>query len=85
MVDTLSHWLNMNHKDQAALLDCAELMDMSQERVMDSTLFLQNITLHYHEDVHAWLSFVLTNHVTCLYGLEVCSHIYPDRSGVKAK
>ncbi|GMN49830.1 hypothetical protein TIFTF001_019000 [Ficus carica] len=59
-------------KDRAALLDCAELMDLSKDRVVDSisTLYLQNLTTHSREDVHAWLSSVLTNHVTCLDGLE---------------
>ncbi|EXB88454.1 Pectinesterase/pectinesterase inhibitor [Morus notabilis] len=61
-----------NPRDRATLLDCAELMDISKDRVVDSisTLFLQKQTSHSHEDVHAWLSSVLTNHVTCLDALE---------------
>ena len=70
-VNDVSRRIN-DPKDRAALLDCAELMDLSKDRVVDciSTLYLQNLTTRSHEDVHAWLSSVLTNHVTCLDGLE---------------
>ena len=42
-------------KDRAALLNCAELMDLSKDRVGDSvsTLYLQNLTTLSHENVHA--------------------------------
>ncbi|PON31193.1 Pectinesterase inhibitor domain containing protein [Parasponia andersonii] len=77
MAKFVSRRINNNPKDRAALLDCAELMDLSRDRVMDSivTLYLQNLTYHSHEDAHAWLSGVLTNHVTCLDGLEEGSFI----------
>nr|P83947.1 RecName: Full=Pectinesterase/pectinesterase inhibitor; Includes: RecName: Full=Pectinesterase inhibitor; AltName: Full=Pectin methylesterase inhibitor; Includes: RecName: Full=Pectinesterase; Short=PE; AltName: Full=Pectin methylesterase; Flags: Precursor [Ficus pumila var. awkeotsang] len=67
-----------NPQERTALLDCAELMDLSKERVVDSIsiLFHQNLTTRSHEDLHVWLSGVLTNHVTCLDGLEEGSTDY---------
>lgn len=62
--------INNNPREQAALLDCVELMDLSMDRVFDSKVALQNMTTSSIEDAHAWLSSVLTNHVTCLDGLE---------------
>lgn len=61
--EDLSRRIN-NPKDRAAILDCVELLDISRDRVSDS---LASETL---EDIHTWLSSVLTNHVTCLDGLE---------------
>ncbi|TQD91915.1 hypothetical protein C1H46_022520 [Malus baccata] len=60
-------------KDRAAIVDCVELMDVTKDRVMDSMVALQKFGAHNYyslEDVHGWLSSVLTNHVTCLDGLE---------------
>ena len=62
--------INNNPREQAALLDCVELMDLSMDRVFDSKVALQNMTTSSIEDAHAWLSSVLTNHVTCLDGIE---------------
>ncbi|KAL4628477.1 hypothetical protein ACB092_05G241300 [Castanea dentata] len=62
--------INNNPRKQVALLDCVELMDLSKDRVFDSKVALQNMTTSSIEDAHAWLSSVLTNHVTCLDGLE---------------
>ncbi|KAM3701535.1 hypothetical protein ACJW30_05G180100 [Castanea mollissima] len=62
--------INNNPREQVALLDCVELMDLSKDRVFDSKVALQNMTTSSIEDAHAWLSSVLTNHVTCLDGLE---------------
>ncbi|GMY36949.1 pectinesterase/pectinesterase inhibitor [Fagus crenata] len=62
--------INDNPREQAALLDCVELMDLSKHRVFDSIATLKNMTTRSFEDAHAWLSSVLTNHVTCLDGLE---------------
>ncbi|KAM3749372.1 hypothetical protein ACB098_05G179500 [Castanea mollissima] len=62
--------INNNPREQVALLDCVELMDLSKDRVFDSKEALQNMTTSSIEDAHAWLSSVLTNHVTCLDGLE---------------
>lgn len=60
-----------NPEDRAAIIDCVELMDVSMDRVMDSIVALQNLKVqNTMEDVHTWLSSILTNHVTCLDGLE---------------
>ncbi|KAH7838396.1 hypothetical protein Vadar_025857 [Vaccinium darrowii] len=56
-------------KEQAAMADCLELMDLSIERVMDSVLALGKRTTSSHSDAHSWLSSVLTNHEICLDGL----------------
>ncbi|KAL0012408.1 hypothetical protein SO802_007516 [Lithocarpus litseifolius] len=66
----VNQMINNNPKEQAALLDCVELMDLSMDRIFDSIVALQNMTTSSIEDAHAWLSSVLTNHVTCLDGLE---------------
>ncbi|ESW29165.1 hypothetical protein PHAVU_002G048600 [Phaseolus vulgaris] len=57
-------------KEEAALNDCVELMDLSIDRVLDSMLTLTNQTTESQQDAHTWLSSVLTNHATCLDGLE---------------
>ena len=54
-----------NPRDRAAVLDCVELLDSSKERLTDSLN-----TNNTNEDVHTWLSTILTNHVTCLDGLK---------------
>ncbi|MCD7472737.1 Pectinesterase/pectinesterase inhibitor 18 [Datura stramonium] len=56
-------------KEQAALADCLELMDLSRDRLMDSIMALGNLSAQVHSDVHSWLSSILTNHVTCMDGL----------------
>ncbi|KAH7545786.1 hypothetical protein FEM48_Zijuj01G0130700 [Ziziphus jujuba var. spinosa] len=65
----IKHRIN-NKKDRAAINDCVELMDISIDRVVDSIKALQNHSVYSYGDAHAWLSSVLTNHVTCLDGLE---------------
>ncbi|XP_062089024.1 pectinesterase/pectinesterase inhibitor [Humulus lupulus] len=77
MANVVSRRINMTPMERAALFDCEELLDVSRERVTDSisSLYLQNLTSHSHDDAHAWLSAVLTNHVTCLDGLEEGSDI----------
>lgn len=68
-----AHSRIINPKDQAAVVDCVELMDVTMDRVMDSIIALQNLSVRdfsLEEDVHGWLSSVLTNYVTCLDGLE---------------
>jgi len=57
-------------KEEAALNDCVELMELSIDRVLDSMLTLTNQTTESQQDAHTWLSSVLTNHATCLDGLE---------------
>ncbi|RDX97265.1 Pectinesterase 2.1, partial [Mucuna pruriens] len=59
-----------NRRDDAALQDCAELMDLSIDRVWDTMVALTKETTDSLQDVHTWLSSVLTNHATCLDGLE---------------
>ncbi|KAG5622861.1 hypothetical protein H5410_008079 [Solanum commersonii] len=56
-------------KEQAALADCLELMDLSRDRLMDSMIGLGNLSAQAHFDIHSWLSSILTNHVTCIDGL----------------
>ncbi|XAR65617.1 rRNA N-glycosylase [Bertholletia excelsa] len=56
-------------KESAALADCAELMDLSADRVTDSVSALGSRTAQSRSDAHAWLSSVLTNHFTCMDGL----------------
>ncbi|GAB2240176.1 hypothetical protein Droror1_Dr00020694 [Drosera rotundifolia] len=55
-----------NEREQAAVLDCVELMELSMERVVDS---LDALIIGSNDDAHAWLDGVLTNHFTCLDGL----------------
>jgi len=59
-----------NRREEAALKDCAELMDLSLDRVWNSMLALTKKTTVSQQDAHTWLSSVLTNHATCLDGLE---------------
>ncbi|XP_043705950.1 pectinesterase-like [Telopea speciosissima] len=57
-------------RQQAALADCVELMDLSIHRVKDSAVAIGGgSTKSSLADAHAWLSSVLTNHETCLDGL----------------
>lgn len=56
-------------REQAALVDCVELMELSMDRIKDSITALEGITVNSHSNAHAWLSGVLTNHDTCLDGL----------------
>ncbi|CDO99718.1 unnamed protein product [Coffea canephora] len=58
-----------DQREQAALADCLELMDMSVDRLMDSMVALGSQTAQSQSDAHSWLGSVLTNHVTCLDGL----------------
>ncbi|KAI4295857.1 hypothetical protein L6164_035857 [Bauhinia variegata] len=67
--NTLKYRIN-NPKEQAALLDCEQLLDLSMDRVWDSVIALTNKGITSQQDAHAWLSSVLTNHATCLDGLE---------------
>ncbi|TKY71209.1 Pectinesterase 2.1 [Spatholobus suberectus] len=59
-----------NPREEAALRDCVELMDLSMDRVWDSMVALTKQTIESQQDAHTWLSSVLTNHATCLDGLE---------------
>ncbi|KAK6917335.1 Pectinesterase inhibitor domain [Dillenia turbinata] len=57
-------------REQAALADCVELMGISMGQVADSIVALSNLAVSSRVDAHTWLSSVLTNHFTCLDGLE---------------
>ncbi|KAK7308156.1 hypothetical protein VNO77_41753 [Canavalia gladiata] len=57
-------------REEAALHNCVELMDLSMDRVWDSMVALTKGTTDSVHDAHTWLSTVLTNHDTCLDGLE---------------
>ncbi|OMO64891.1 Pectinesterase, catalytic [Corchorus olitorius] len=59
-----------NAGEEAGLADCLELMDSSVDRIMDSMAALQSQDVNSHSNAHSWLSTVLTNHVTCLDGLQ---------------
>lgn len=54
--------------------DCLELMDLSVDRVRDSVFALASSSANTQSqslaDVHTWLSSLLTNHVTCMDGLD---------------
>ncbi|RDX61220.1 Pectinesterase 2.1, partial [Mucuna pruriens] len=67
--NTIKNRIN-SPRAEAALRDCVELMDMSMERIWDSMVALTKQTIESQEDAHTWLSTVLTNHETCLDGLE---------------
>lgn len=57
--------------------DCLELMDLSVDRVRDSVAALASSSATTQSqslaDVHTWLSSLLTNHVTCIDGLNSTS------------
>ncbi|KAL3851242.1 hypothetical protein ACJIZ3_013124 [Penstemon smallii] len=55
--------------EQGALADCLELLDISIDLVSDSIKALAYQTSTSHDNAQAWLSGVLTNHDTCLNGL----------------
>jgi len=57
-------------REENALNVCEKLMDLSMERVWDSVLSLTKDNTDSQHDAHTWLSGVLTNHATCLDGLE---------------
>ncbi|MQI32239.1 pectinesterase inhibitor domain-containing protein, partial [Escherichia coli] len=58
-------------KEEAGLVECEELMDLSMDRVWDSIVALsKKSSADSMQDAHSWLSSVLTNHATCLDGLE---------------
>ncbi|KAJ6725283.1 PECTINESTERASE [Salix viminalis] len=56
-------------REQAAIGDCVELMEISKNRIEDTVASLETVTFKSHADAHTWLSSVLTNHETCVDGL----------------
>jgi pectinesterase len=59
-----------DRREEMALNDCEQLMDLSMVRVWDSVLTLTKDNTDSQKNAHTWLSSVLTNHATCLDGLE---------------
>ncbi|KAK8353782.1 hypothetical protein V6Z11_A05G179100 [Gossypium hirsutum] len=59
-----------NSREQASLADCLELVELSRDRIMDSMVGVEKQDVNWHSNAQAWLSSVLTNHVTCLDGLQ---------------
>jgi pectinesterase len=57
-------------REEIALNDCEQLMDLSMDRIWDSVLAMTESNIDSEQDAHTWLSSVLTNHATCLDGLE---------------
>ncbi|XP_047308778.1 pectinesterase-like [Impatiens glandulifera] len=53
-------------RDQSAVADCIELMDLSVDRLDDSIDVIKKATML--QDAHSWLSGVLTNYRTCFDG-----------------
>ncbi|KAE8689708.1 Pectinesterase/pectinesterase inhibitor 18 [Hibiscus syriacus] len=69
VANNFKHRIN-NPRQQAALVDCMELMESSMDRIMDSVAAVKMNDVTSRSSAHSWLSSVLTNHVTCLDGLE---------------
>ncbi|GAU29639.1 hypothetical protein TSUD_164890 [Trifolium subterraneum] len=59
-----------SRREEIALNDCEQLMDLSVVRIWDSVLTLTKDNTDSQKNAHTWLSSVLTNHATCLDGLE---------------
>lgn len=56
-------------RQQGALTDCLELLDLSVDLVSDSIAAIDKRSRLEHANAQSWLSGVLTNHVTCLDSL----------------
>lgn len=70
-------------RQRAALADCVELMGLARDRLSDAV----GAAVAAPNDARTWLSAVLTDHVTCLDGLEdgplrdaVGAHLEPLKS-----
>ncbi|KAF8030183.1 hypothetical protein BT93_E2579 [Corymbia citriodora subsp. variegata] len=57
-------------REDVALADCVELMEMSLVRLENSARSLREQKEKSSADVHTWLSSSLTNYITCLDGFE---------------
>ncbi|KAK2360377.1 pectinesterase/pectinesterase inhibitor PPE8B [Trifolium repens] len=68
-----------DRREEMALNDCEQLMDLSMVRVLDSVLTLTKDNTDSQKNAHTWLSSVLTNHATCLDGLEGTSRAVMER------
>lgn len=61
--------INGNYNGLGPVEDCMELLDLCVDRVRDSVTALSQPRSQSLADVRTWLSSVLTNHVTCIDGL----------------
>ncbi|XP_043705951.1 pectinesterase-like [Telopea speciosissima] len=68
-------------REQAPLADCVELLDLSIDRVRDSAVAIGGGSVASLADAHSWLSSVLTNHETCLDGLNG----FPAQAAIQAQ
>ncbi|KAJ6819661.1 putative pectinesterase [Iris pallida] len=57
---------NNNLMNSQPVSDCAQLMDLSRDRLVES---MGSVSAGAHTDARTFLSAVLTNHATCLDGL----------------
>ncbi|KAJ6802936.1 putative pectinesterase [Iris pallida] len=57
---------NKNLMNSQPVSDCAQLMDLSRDRLVES---MGSVSAGAHTDARTFLSAVLTNHATCLDGL----------------
>ncbi|KAG9454140.1 hypothetical protein H6P81_007044 [Aristolochia fimbriata] len=61
-------------KQQSGVSDCVQLLDLSRDLLEDSALALRSSSRlgkrSHSDDVHTWISAVLTNYDTCLEGLQ---------------
>ncbi|KAK4803568.1 hypothetical protein SAY86_003385 [Trapa natans] len=56
-------------REQAALGDCVELLEMSMDRMLEAIASLKKLSAESRADAHTWLSSSLTNYETCSDGL----------------
>ncbi|XP_042487125.1 pectinesterase-like [Macadamia integrifolia] len=68
-------------REEGPLADCVDLMKLSIDRVKDSAVAIGIGSTASLADAHTWLSSVLTNHETCLDGL----NSGPTQSSIKAQ
>ncbi|CAK7351021.1 unnamed protein product [Dovyalis caffra] len=68
MAKDVSHRID-DPREQAALVDCVELMELSVGRIKDSIVALESVIFNPHENAHARLRSVLANYHACLDGL----------------
>uniref|UniRef100_A0A0D9V6M0 Pectinesterase n=1 Tax=Leersia perrieri TaxID=77586 RepID=A0A0D9V6M0_9ORYZ len=67
-------------RQRAALEDCVQLMDLARDRLADAAAAAGGA----RDDARTWISAVLTDHVTCLDGLDDGTSSSPLRDSVGA-
>jgi len=72
-------------RQQGALTDCLELLDLSVDLVSDSIVAIDKRSHSGHANAQSWLSGVLTNHVTCLDSLSTKNGTVLDELITRAK